>query len=258
MNMEHLSLLFSRLSRVASEIEEGKLLDRLSSVSAPTTVGFVNAHALNLSRQDLAFFDSLCSASFLLRDGIGVSILLMLFGISPGINSNGTDLIPKLLQRFVGKRVAICGTSDDYLARAAIHVQRSGCLLVLACDGYQTSEHYLETIRGARPDIVVLGMGMPKQEQIAQYLASRIDFPVTIVCGGAILDRWAGRISRAPVLIRQLRAEWLFRLVQEPGRLWRRYTMGVISFLVWAVRMRISHLTRSGQRRRRWLGNLPR
>ena len=52
-----------------------------------------------------------------------------------------------------------------------------------------------------------------------------------MVCVGALLDFLAGRVPRAPALIRRLRMEWAFRLLVEPKRLWRRYLLGNIAFL---------------------------
>lgn len=240
MDISLLDAFFRRLSLLHAGADEAALVEDLSAARSPVILAFANAHAVNIARQSPGFFDSLCAADYLLRDGIGVSILLRLFGVKAGLNANGTDLIPKLLARFAGRRVALCGTAEPQLSAAVDHVRRSGCDIAVALDGFGPREGYLSAIQAARPELVVLGMGMPKQERIAQYLAQHLDYPVVIVCGGAILDRWAGRVVRPPAFIRRMRMEWLFRLALEPKRLWRRYTVGVVSFLFWAVALRLS------------------
>ncbi len=215
--------------------EEARLLDELKAASFPTVVSFINAHTMNIAREDRVLFEDLLDSSMLLRDGIGMSILLRLVGKSPGLNSNGTDLIPKIASGFKGRPVALLGTEDAYALGAADYARRAGCEVVLVENGFQQPEVYVEEVQETRPELVVLGMGTPKQERVAQIIARNVDYPVVIVNGGAILDRWAGRFRRAPVLIRRLGAEWLYRLALEPRRLWRRYLIGNWRFLSWSM-----------------------
>jgi exopolysaccharide biosynthesis WecB/TagA/CpsF family protein len=233
-----LTLLLSQIRTIQSADAESELWAELASAPRPVVLSFVNTYAVNLSRNDENFFECLTTSSYLLRDGSGVSLLCRLFGIPPGRNGCGTDTIPRLLDYFIGRRVALCGTSDTYVSKAADHVRALGCSVDLACNGFADIDVYLELIKAARPDLVILGMGMPKQELVAHHLARRLDFPVAIVCGGAILDYWAERFPRAPLFVRRLGFEWVFRLMLEPRRLWRRFIVGNASFVVWALYMR--------------------
>ena len=74
-------------------------------------------------------------------------------------------------------------------------------------------------------------MGMPRQELIADAMVTEASYPILIINGGAILDFMAGRVKRAPLRLRQVGLEWLFRLYIEPRRLWRRYLVGNALFL---------------------------
>src|SRR5438045_8009284 len=104
--------------RVHSGRGEEQLLESLAHPAQPTVLAFVNAHAMNSAAQSKKFFEALMSADIVLRDGIGMAILLRLLNQSPGLNLNGTDLIPKILARCAGQRIALFGTQDPYLARA--------------------------------------------------------------------------------------------------------------------------------------------
>jgi len=104
--------------------------------------------------------------------------------------------------------------------------------------GYLTSESTNEvvaSIRAAKADVVVVAMGNPTQEY---WLAANLDATgARIGIGvGAFLDFAAGRVARAPGLLRRARLEWLWRLAIEPRRLWRRYVVGNPLFLFRAAR----------------------
>jgi N-acetylglucosaminyldiphosphoundecaprenol N-acetyl-beta-D-mannosaminyltransferase len=74
-------------------------------------------------------------------------------------------------------------------------------------------------------------MGMPKQEQLARALREQGGAQL-IVCGGAILDFLAGKVSRAPAFMQSAGVEWLYRLAKEPRRLFKRYVVGNPAFLL--------------------------
>ena len=85
------------------------------------------------------------------------------------------------------------------------------------------------------PALIVLGMGMPRQEQVARELRATLDHPCLIVCGGAIIDFLGGKTSRAPRWMRGAGLEWLFRLALEPRRLFKRYVIGNPLFIARAL-----------------------
>ena len=82
-------------------------------------------------------------------------------------------------------------------------------------------------------------MGVPRQELwIARHIDARhCTLPIAV---GALLDFLSGTVPRAPLWMRQLRLEWLFRLWVEPGRLWRRYVVGNPLFLLRVIRQKLS------------------
>jgi N-acetylglucosaminyldiphosphoundecaprenol N-acetyl-beta-D-mannosaminyltransferase len=101
--------------------------------------------------------------------------------------------------------------------------------------GFESDPEWLSRIDWAlteyAPDIVYVGLGFPKQERLITELRSR--FPSTWFVGcGVSFSFVAGEIHRAPVIVQQLGLEWLHRMVQEPKRLYRRYLLHGIPFLV--------------------------
>jgi exopolysaccharide biosynthesis WecB/TagA/CpsF family protein len=194
-------------------------------------VSFVNAHAVNVACANPAFLDTLLRADLLLRDGLGVKILMKAVERRPGLNMNGTDLIPRILAQCRSKSIALYGSTAEVAQAAAAVVRGMGAAHVTHCDGFQPLERYLERVAADRPRVVVLGMGMPKQELVADAIVKACAGPILILNGGAILDFMSGRFKRAPVSVRRMGMEWLFRLALEPRRLWRRYLVGNVVFL---------------------------
>ena len=222
--------LLARLDIVADELAEAQLLRRLARPAHATVVSFVNQHALNLAWSAPAFAATLRSADVLLRDGVGLEVCLRVNGQRSGRNMNGTDFIPKLARAYAGRRVALFGTVEPWTAQAAAALRRMGCDVVSSMDGFHPPGDYAAEIARVAPELVILAMGMPKQEHMAEAIAVAAPGPLVIVNGGAIADFLAERFPRAPNLVRALRLEWLHRLASEPRRLAGRYLTGGAAF----------------------------
>ncbi|PYB73818.1 glycosyltransferase [Pseudomonas sp. LB-090624] len=233
---------WTRIIEQMAVVEDGSaaqhLLERLATPETATVLGFVNAHAMNLVVRDGAYCQALSAADVLLRDGSGMAILYRRLGLEPGLNMNGTDFIPRLLAAYRGRKVAFWGTRQPYLNHAVRRCESAfGVVPVSVHDGFARVETYLRLAREQQPELIVLGMGMPKQEAVAAQLAA-IGGPCLIVCGGAILDFLGGKVSRAPGWLRRLGGEWLYRLLREPKRLFIRYVVGNPLFLLRTLLLR--------------------
>ena len=202
-----------------------------------TKVGFLNAHNANVAKTDPEFAAAL-EHFLILPDGIGVDIASrMLYGEFFPANLNGTDFIPAFLAA-VDKpmTVGLLGAKRENADRAA---QRLGALapqhrFVVVHDGFFGPEDepvILARIGELRPDVLLVAMGVPRQELwIDRHIdAGHCTLPIAV---GALLDFLSGAVPRAPLWMRRLRVEWLFRLFLEPKRLWRRYVVGNPIFLV--------------------------
>lgn len=233
--------LVARMVLVTSPAEEEQLIASLCRLERQRTevLAFVNAHALNSAAASADFFQAVRAADVVLRDGSGVALLLRLLELEPGLNLNGTDLIPKLLACFAGRRIALYGTQEPYLSRARAKLLAQGGTTA-GCDtahGFLDAAQYIALAHAQRPELIVLGMGMPRQEQVALALREALAHPCLIVCGGAIIDFLGDKTSRAPRWMRRTGLEWAFRLALEPRRLFRRYVIGNPLFVSRALRL---------------------
>lgn len=223
--------------RVHTPRGEDQLVASLAQSAEPRVLAFVNAHAMNSAAESRKFYEALVSADIVLRDGSGMAILMRLLNQSPGLNLNGTDLIPKILKAYDGRTVALFGTQQPWLSQAREVVRETLCpgSRVMAAHGFHDTQMYLRIAASHRPALIVLGMGMPRQEEVAQVLRNALGYPCLIVCGGAILDFLGGKSARAPGWVRGVGMEWAWRLALEPRRLFRRYVVGNPLFLARAL-----------------------
>lgn len=223
------------------------LIARLTRCERAMVISFVNQHALNVAWREPGFADDLGRADVLLRDGIGAGFCLRALGGESGLNMNGTDFIPLLAAAFAGRRVALFGTRDPWLTQAAAACARLGCTMVGAMDGFQEDSAYVEAAKECSPDLLILGMGMPRQERLATAIAAAAGSPLVIVNGGAIADFLGGRFARAPGWMRRSGLEWAFRLYLEPARLWRRYGPGGFAFAAHVLMLRRAQRRRASR-----------
>lgn len=200
-------------------------------------LAFLNAHGFNLCAASPAAARAFDAADLVLRDGVGMATLLRWAGREPGANANGTDLIPRLALA-PGARVALYGGRPGVAEDAAAAITARGGRVVAARHGFHAFEAYERWIAedaAAGADLIILGLGSPRQEALAERLRAaapeRPGQPLGIVCGGAILDFLSGRVRRAPRWMRRSGLEWAWRLGLEPGRLFRRYVIGNPLFL---------------------------
>lgn len=233
------ALLLAKIERVQSPDQGQALLFELSQPRVPTVLAFANAHAMNSMAVSTPFFEAMRSADRVLRDGSGMATLFKLLRMEPGLNLNGTDLIPRLVRAFDGRGIALFGTREPWLEKAAQRVREELAphSTLTRANGFLDAGTYCLLAATHRPALIVLGMGMPRQEEVAAQLRQVLDFPCLIVCGGAIIDFLGGKTPRAPLWMRKTGLEWVFRLALEPRRLFQRYVIGNPLFLTRALRL---------------------
>lgn len=197
---------------------------------------FINAHCFNIAMEDIKYKNILNRADLLLNDGIGIKLGLKICGINEKENMNGTDFIPEILKLAaeMNKNVYLLGGKEGVAVRAKERiVERFKCNVVGARNGYFTeneNEEIINDIISQKADILILGMGMPIQETWLDKNKSRLCGVKIGLAGGAIIDFLSEDIKRAPKIVRRIKMEWIYRLIKEPRRLWKRYIIGNIKF----------------------------
>ncbi|MBE9609542.1 WecB/TagA/CpsF family glycosyltransferase [Chitinilyticum piscinae] len=228
-------------------LDHGEILRQLADwaqQAGQRRIAFVNPHCANLATHHARYRSILNRADLLLPDGSGVLLAGRLLGTPMKANSNGTDLFPVLCRHWQqqGARLYLLGgqegVADAVAARLlleypGIHV--AGCR-----DGYfkdVDTPHVVTEIRKAAPDVLLVAMGAPLQDLWLAEHADALGVPLVIGVGG-LFDFYSGRISRAPLWLRELGLEWCWRLAMEPARMWRRYLLGNAAFLLRVIAQR--------------------
>ncbi|WP_434289910.1 WecB/TagA/CpsF family glycosyltransferase [Celeribacter sp. SCSIO 80788] len=203
----------------------------------PQTVYFLNAHCANIKARDRSYASALARATHVLPDGIGVELAARMTGGHFEENLNGTDFTPTLLRVAAerGLSVFLFGASPGTAERAAQKLAGDlpGLRIAGIRDGYEgarCAQAAIAEINASGADIVLVAMGVPKQELwIDQH---RSALKARLVMGvGALFDFLAGNVTRAPLVVRKAKLEWAWRLMQEPRRLAKRYLIGNATFL---------------------------
>lgn len=235
----------------------GVLIDRVSVSSAvdrirdflrsgkTNQIVTVNLDFVAISRREPAFRETLNGAELAVADGMplvwvsrmgeeplpqrltGVELVdeccqvavetdtsIFLLGAGPGVADQAAD---RLRERFPGLRIV-----GVYAPPFAPLTE-------------EENERILQTINAAQPDFLFVALGAPQQDMWIRANRDRLDVPVCMGVG-CVLDLLAGVVSRAPSWMQHAGLEWLFRLLQEPSRLWRRYIVDDLPVLAWLVR----------------------
>lgn len=211
-------------------------------------VSYVNAHVLNQSFTSDELRASLRAADLVYCDGYGVRLAAKLIGLPVPQRMTGADWIwgVAALCEESGRSLYLLGSNPGSSAEAAEALQRWYPRLRVTGThhgyfeiGSPHSERVLEHIQEEQPDILLVGMGTPQQELWVERYSDRIDAHVLWTVG-ALFDYLSGRVPRAPHWIADHGFEWIFRLLVEPRRMWRRYLLGNPRFLyrVWQERRR--------------------
>ncbi len=195
---------------------------------------FINAHCLNIAYKNREYKQVLNSCSAVFADGIGAKIGAKLLGYEVEENVNGTDMFPLLAQK--PYRIYLLGGAPGVAAKA---LEKAGALngkaeFVGCADGFfcdKSEKAVFAEIKALQPDIVLVAMGVPKQEMwINEHLSA---FPGCVMIGvGGLLDFVSERIPRAPLWMRKCNIEWCYRLYNEPIRLFKRYIIGNPLFIL--------------------------
>lgn len=205
----------------------------------PWFVTYLNAWCSNVAARDAEYRNILNSSTLVYADGQGVVWGARWRGVAIPERVNAGDFVEEFARVCAGEgvRLFLLGSYEGAAAGAAARLADTapGLEIVGTAHGFFTDggAAAAAAVRAARPDILLVGMGVPQQELWAWSRRAELGVPV-IWCVGALFEYYSGLRRRAPVWMRRAGLEWLVRLVLEPQRMARRYLIGNAVF-VWRV-----------------------
>lgn len=233
--------IFGSKAELAS-LPEGKLL-----------INTINAHSYNTARKDSLFAEALTNGDVLLPDGVSIVMACKWIKAKslPKERIAGWDLFAFEMEKLEreseelrtkseeSKIVMFMGSSQkvlDLIVKRAAEVYPH-LKVVTYSPPYKTefsdedNKAIIDAIHAANPDLLWIGMTAPKQEKWTYSHWKKLNIHCHVGSIGAVFDFFAGTMKRAPMWWQEHGLEWLYRLLKEPKRMWRRYIIGNTLFL---------------------------
>lgn len=218
------------------------MVDAAVAERRPFQIGVVNAAKVVNMRRDPRLRDDVLASDIVLADGMSLVWASRLIGRPLPERVAGIDLMFRLLERSAekGHRVFCLGATQAVLDAAVANFRALYPALVVAGTqhgyfGVDEEPRVAQMIAASRADIVFIAMTSPRKEQFLAQWSRVLDVPVWHGVGGSF-DVASGKVERAPVIWQRLGLEWLYRVKQEPRRLWKRYLVTNTIFITMLLR----------------------
>lgn len=230
LRLKDLSILESR-DRLAA-LPDGKLL-----------INTINAHSYNTAQKDALFAEALAKGDALIPDGASIvkACRWIKAKSQPTERIAGWDLFELEMGRLNerGGKCFFMGSSEKVLSliKQRARVEYPNIVVETYSPPYkpefseEDNRAIIDAINQANPDLLWIGMTAPKQEKWTYSHWDELDIHCHVGTIGAVFDFFAGTVERAPVWWQEHSLEWLYRLMKEPKRMWRRYIIGNMLFL---------------------------
>lgn len=208
-----------------------------------TLINTINAHSYNVARKDELFANALQNGDYLIPDGMSVvkSCKWLHAKSQPKERVAGADLFEFEMDKLnkKGGTVMFMGSSEKVLGLIRKNAAKvyPNLKVVTFSPPYkpefndEDNKSIIEAINNANPDLLWIGMTAPKQEKWTYSHWKELNIHCHVGTIGAVFDFFAGTTKRAPLWWQDHGLEWLYRLLKEPRRMWRRYIIGNTVFL---------------------------
>ncbi len=212
----------------------------LASADTPTQHVVLNASKVVLMHRDDELRSIIARCPLVNADGASVVWASRLLGQRLPERVAGIDLFVEIVARAAqtGHRLYFLGARDDVLDEmlARFRDRYPGLVIAGQRNGYWDDDNeVIAAVRDAAPDFLFLAIPSPRKEYWLAEHAEALGVPFVMGVGGSF-DVEAGKVRRAPVWAQRIGAEWLYRLCQEPRRMWKRYLVGNTTFVLLVAR----------------------
>ncbi|MEN6413686.1 MAG: WecB/TagA/CpsF family glycosyltransferase [Veillonellales bacterium] len=236
-----IAVLNTQINAVTME-EAVSLIEKFIQERVPHLVATANAEMVMLAEKDKELAEILKNADLIVPDGAGVVWAARHQGYIVPERVAGYDLVQYLLKRSAAKgyRVFLFGGSPGIADRARIVAEQyyKGVKILGTCNGFfdaKREQEIIQMIQSVQPDILLVALGVPKQEKWLARHMSQLNVPVSIGVGGTF-DVMSGVMKRAPLWMQRANIEWLFRLISQPKRAMRMLALPHFVFKVLSIK----------------------
>lgn len=211
------------------------------------TAYYINAHCVNISCVDKEYQGILNKADLVYAGGQGVVWAARFLGCSLPQRVNIIDFFDLLVKRMIEKGISIylLGATEDVVKKAARELKNKGLKIAGFRNGFfdeAGEKDLIQEINNLRPNILLVGMGVPKQEKWIYRHRQELNTNLCWAVGG-VFDIFAGKFKKTPVWISNCGLEWLYLGLQSPRRLVKRYLLGNFLFVFQVIKYRFKILS---------------
>lgn len=207
------------------------------------SISFINADCLNKTFSNNEYKQTLAKADLVLPDGSGINIACNILKQKLKENVNGTDMLPHIcsLSQENSFKIFLLGAKDGVALKAKEKLLEKYPNLQIVGTAHGYINHELEQtdlinkINSSKANILLVAMGAPMQEIFIEKYKNQLNSNVIIGVGG-LFDFYSSNIKRAPMYLRETGFEWVYRMIQEPKRMWKRYILGNPLFIYRVLR----------------------
>ena len=196
---------------------------------------YFNQHCFNIYFSDKSYRNLIDSHFLCYLDGIGIYLALKLFGYKNVRKFNASDLNDIIFSDLIMRKIKVFIIGGTFSEELINKITRENGLIIC---GYQSgyfneTETYelIDKINKSKAQVIMIGMGVPKQEILVFKISNSVNVNL-ILCVGNFLEFYFGTKKRIPDRFSNSGLEWIYRLLSEPGRLWKRYIIGIPLFVL--------------------------
>ncbi len=212
----------------------------------PTQHVVINAYKINLMEKDEKLRNIVNSCPLINADGASIVWAAKMMGIPLTERVTGCDLFQVLVEVAVekGYKIYLFGAKEDVVTKVKTNFEKKypGLQIVGYRNGYFTESDIPEIIQDMHDsgaDMMFVAFSSPKKEYWVNKYLNDINIPFVMGVGGSF-DIVAGVTERAPMWFQKHGLEWFYRFIQEPRRMWKRYIVGNIKFILLAYKYRFA------------------
>lgn len=229
---------------ISSDYEVSRLVQNSIENKEKLLLTYLNQHCFNLYIKDTFYKNLLDEKYIVYSDGIGMNLVNRLLFNKKDKLFNASDLNDELISFFIKNEIRFYLLGGNFSSTEIEDKFKSMTSFVGYHNGYFSEselDKISDKINQVNPEVIIIGMGVPKQEIISEKLSKSTN-AILYLCVGNFLEFYFGTIKRIPSKFRNKGIEWLFRIFQEPKRLWKRYIIGIPLFIFRVIKFKFTNI----------------
>lgn len=224
-------MIFSRI--IIDDLSLLSLIKGFNNKSENLLITYFNQHCFNIYNTNRRYGELIEDHFHIYLDGIGIYWAMKVLEFRYVKKINASDLNTRIIEYFIETKKKVFIIGGNFSKIQILKAIKRGLTVISYKNGFFKNNEISDLISdivNKNPDIIIIGMGVPRQELFAIKLNEYINGK-TIICVGNFIEFYLGTLNRSPKLLRNIGMEWSYRIYTEPRRLWKRYIFGIPIFM---------------------------